>query len=163
MPTLIAPVLLFAIAAPAPDRNVQKLRALRGVWIVTAIESHGKNIAIGEGKEKVPPQTLVLCGERYAFSEHGGTIKLDVFNQAVDLVAAQGRFKNYTFLGIYEHTGETLKIALPNPLLVTARPREFKTQPSTTHSTYTFRRDNVMSKDEVERLLEARMRTLAGR
>ena len=105
---------------------------------------------------------LVIVGNTYSFDyENGtlsGTIKVDP-PETVDLIIKEGLDKGGTLPGLFELTGDTLKLAIPSPLLVrdgktTDRPTALQPGPQTRHMLYTFVRDKTATKEQAKAKLK---------
>src|SRR5262245_34420790 len=134
--------LLLIPVAPAGKADPPKKDAdkLQGVWRVTTIESRGLQIPANQ-LGAADRYTLVIVGTDYAFFAQGGTIKFDPAKKEVDFTVTDGRYKGATVLGIYDLTGDTLKVAMSSPLRNDPRPTELKPGARAGHALYTFERD----------------------
>src|SRR5207253_69953 len=106
---------------PKGEEAKKELAKLQGVWKLTSRELRGR-------QSRAPAQladryTLVVVGDSYVFLTHAGSFKLDAAKRpsAVDFAVTVGRYDGQKFPGIYELTGNTLRLALPP---VTARDAE---------------------------------------
>src|SRR5947208_15409725 len=113
--------LMFLLLCPAVPLDAKgedlprELTKLQGIWKPTALESRGTELPV-ERLGTSGRYTLVIVGNGYALSTHGGTLKIDATKQAVDLAITDGRYKGTTLLGLYELKDNTLRLALPSPL-----------------------------------------------
>ena len=106
--------------------------------------------------------TLVIVGNGYALSTHGGTVKIDGAKQTVDLAITDGRYKGTTLLGLYELKDNTLRLALPSPLAAGERPTELKATRENGLMVYTFERDPKATKQAAADQLRELRSTLAA-
>src|SRR5687768_17402271 len=139
--------LLLALALGAPAEVGKKddagpkaeLEKLQGVWKLTDRESRGRSFkGVGGGDVN----TLVVSGEAFVLSVYAGTLTVDPVAKTVDLVVTEGLHKGRTVPGLYELSGDTLKLAIPLPGTRAApdRPTELKTAPGSGHVLYSFER-----------------------
>jgi len=150
-----------AVPLDAKGEDVPKeLAKLQGIWKPTALESRGTELPVKQlgtsGR-----YTLVIVGNGYALSTHGGTLKIDATKQTVDLAITDGRYKGTTLLGLYELKDNTLRLALPSPLAAGERPTELKATRENGLMVYTFERDKATKEAAADQLRELRS-TLAA-
>lgn len=133
LPRMLAIVILLsatALSARAQDASAKDLKLMQGSW-------HGEVIEAGGGKpsdkEKEPQVKVVVKGDKYTvffndmkYTE--GTLKLDASQKpkAIDATPSDGPFKDKVQPGIYEITGDEMKIVFAKP--GDERPKEFKTR-----------------------------------
>lgn len=154
-------VVLFCVAALAPvdtprDEDVKKeLARLQGVWKITSREVRGRALP-----NPTPDRyTLVIAGEQCQFYVYGGTVKLEPSRRppTLDLFITDGRYQGRTLPGIYELSGNTLKLALPTSAQrAEQRPAGFTTADATDFTIFTFARDLRATKDTVATELKQR-------
>ena len=107
--TRILPVLLvFAGAARAADSPID------GKWEVVSMTKNGKADDTWAGA------TREHAGDKYMMSKSGGksvsgTMKVSAAHKTIDLMPDEGQYKGKTLAGVYELTGDTLKIAFAEP------------------------------------------------
>ena len=155
-------------SAPAPRESPKDLDKLQGIWKVTAMESRGilRPVAVGNAGQA---RAIVIAGDAFAWTTVAGTLKIDSKKKTVDLVVTEGRYKGEVIPGLYELSGNTLKLAVPSPLVrlgnvrTAERPAELKTGPETRHSLYTFERDVTATKAEAAAKLKERKENVARR
>jgi uncharacterized protein (TIGR03067 family) len=156
-------ILLLVLLAPAPadtkdDPKAQKaaLDKLQGIWKLTALESRGQAMPV-ERIARSDRYTLVVSGDNYVLLTHAGTVKLDPAKKFVDLVISEGRYKGTSSLGIYELSGDKLKIALRAVMRTDAeRPKEFKSGEDGNYAVYEFERQSSKKEDTEAKLKELR-------
>ena len=154
-------------SAPAPRESPKDLDKLQGIWKVTAMESRGilRPVAVGNAGQA---RAIVIAGDAFAWTTVAGTLKIDSKKKTVDLVVTEGRYKGEVIPGLYELSGNTLKLAVPSPLVrlgnvrTAERPAELKTGPETRHSLYTFERDVTATKAEAAAKLKERKENVAA-
>src|SRR5437660_4106273 len=101
-------VALAPVETPKDLDTKAMLEKLQGVWKVTAVESNrGRATFLGGAGGGPAPgaapvarfaahsDTLVIVGNRYAFGQHAGTLKLDLSRRphAVDFEVTAGPYK----------------------------------------------------------------------
>jgi uncharacterized protein (TIGR03067 family) len=151
-----------AVPLDAKGEDVPKeLAKLQGIWNPTAVESRGTPLAAGRLGNSAR-YTLVIVGNGYVLSTHGGTVKIDAAKQTVDLTITDGRYKGTTLLGLYELKDNTLRLALPSPLAAGERPTELKATRENGLMVYTFERDTKATKEAAADQLKELRSTLAG-
>jgi len=107
--TRILPVLLvFAGVARAADGP------LDGKWEVVSITKNGKadDTWVGAVREH--------AGDKYTMAKAGGksvsgTMTVTAAHKTIDMMPNEGQYKGKTLAGVYELTGDTLKIAFAEP------------------------------------------------
>ena len=163
--------LLLALSLGAPveigkdgkgDKAIKEaMEKFQGVWKTTAVESRGR--ATTPAALNSDRYSLVVGGEAYVFLTHAGTVKLDPEKKTIDLVINEGRYKGTTAPGIYELSGDTLKIALAIPSAAGpgARPTELKSSAEARHTLYTFEKDGKATKEQAAAKLKELTGTLA--
>lgn len=159
MHTLLFLALIPSAPAPAEkEKEVPKeLKALQGVWKVTATEQNGRVVTPfgGPGAERPP---LVIVGNEYVFlSNQIGTLKVDPEKKEIDLTGTEGRYKGQTLPGLFEITDDTLKLAIPGvtraaargtPPAAPERPKELKSDAGARVILYTMERDKKATKEQ---------------
>jgi uncharacterized protein (TIGR03067 family) len=160
-------------SAPAPaekEKEVPKeLKALQGVWKVTAIDQNGRPAPAGFGPVTDRPP-LVIVGNEYTFlSNQVGTIKADPEKKEVDLSVTEGRTRGQVFPALFEVSGDTLKLAVPSSTRgapgaarTIERPKELKSEVGSRVTLYTFERDTKATKEQAAaKLKEQKERIVA--
>jgi uncharacterized protein (TIGR03067 family) len=158
--------------APAPaekEMEVPKeLKALQGVWKLTAIEENGK-----EGPEVGPPVTgrppLVVVGDEFVLLNTAGTLKMGREKREIDLTITEGRTKGLVKPSLFELDGDTLKLAIPGPTrrppstkLIFERPKELKSEAGSLVKLCTFERDTKATKEQAAAQLKEQKERVAG-
>ena len=159
----MTPLLLVAllIAAPIPPMPPKVETKLEGVWKATERERSGLQSPLPAGALG-ETYTLVVVGDQYVFQAHGGTIKVDAEKKTLDLTITDGRNANRTIPGIFERTGDTLKIAIPTVISSTDRPTELKTAVGTRYYVYTLERDTKITPEQTSTKLKERREALTA-
>jgi uncharacterized protein (TIGR03067 family) len=116
--TLLYPLVLTASGAPgarADDRaDVEKeLKKFQGTWTFESVVAGGKEVPIAEFKGV----TVTFEGDKYTVKKgdqviQAATQKLDPSKspKTLDVTVAEGPNKGAVMLGIYEISGDTLKV-----------------------------------------------------
>jgi uncharacterized protein (TIGR03067 family) len=145
MPMLLKPIavltlaLLFALAARSGDTKDGK--ALQGTWLPQTAELGGAMFP-DEVRKSIK---LVVKDDKYTVTAgkvvDQGTVKLNpsAKPKAMDLTGTDGPNKGKTFLAIYEHDGDTLRVCYD--LSGKNRPTEFKTKEGTQLFLVTYKRE----------------------
>jgi uncharacterized protein (TIGR03067 family) len=154
MNTLAFLVLSATLALPAGEEKEapKDLDKLQGVWKVTAVNSRGKQMPAA--LFETPTYTLAVVGDRYVFTTHGGTVKLDSAKKTVDLEVTAGRYKGTTLLGRYEIKGDTFTLMLPSPITAAERVPELKAGDDPVAIVYTLQRDAKAGKEQAAAVLK---------
>ncbi len=114
---------------------------LQGTWLPETAELGGKKFP-DEVRKTIK---LVIKGDKYTVNVgtqvDQGTVKLNpsAKPKAMDITGTDGPNKGKTFLAIYEHTGDTLRICYD--LSGKARPTEFKSAEGTQQFLVTYKRE----------------------
>jgi uncharacterized protein (TIGR03067 family) len=125
----LALLLVFpAFSLAAEDEALKKeLERFKGPWIMESIEENG----VKQSGEDIGDNRLMFTDDKYVqqfmkMVVEEGSIKLDPSKKpaTIDLVIASGQDKGKTQLGIYEFSGDVLKICTSRPGNAT-RPMEF--------------------------------------
>jgi uncharacterized protein (TIGR03067 family) len=164
MRTLACVILSAALAVPAGEEKEapKDLDKLQGVWNITAVMSRGSDMTAFVAKTAM--YTLVVAGDHYVFSTHGGTITLDAAKGTVDLDIKSGRYAGNTLLGRYELKGDTLKLILPASVAKPdGRVPELKAGEAHPGLVCTFERDAKATKEQAAAQLKDRTDALPGR
>lgn len=133
--------LLLGAAQNKDDANKKKTDSLEGTWNVTGMERGGQPVPTDEYKGAV----LTIKGDKYNFKSGGesedGTIKLDPAKKpkTIDLAITSGNDKDKNQLGIYEITGDILKVCVTPPGSKD-RPTEFTTKADNAQFIFTLKR-----------------------
>jgi uncharacterized protein (TIGR03067 family) len=143
--------LIAADLGAVPNRPTKKdklkidIKTLQGTWVCVASEFDGQQIA----KETVQQWGLKLVFKETNFTTLNtgntvlmeGTYKLDPAKKpkTIEFVVVSGQSKGETQLGIYELSGDTLKLCCSRPGK-TNRPAEFTTKANTGHKVTVFKR-----------------------
>lgn len=152
-------VLLLTLALGAPveigkkDDKAEKaeLVKLQGIWKLTERQTAANRFPPAKGTAAADRYTLVVGGESYVLSTHAGIIKFDPAKKTVDMTVTEGRYKGTTVPGVYELSGDTLKIALHPPSAARAagdRPKDLTPGGEAAHTLYTFEKDPKATKDD---------------
>jgi uncharacterized protein (TIGR03067 family) len=126
------------IAADNPkDAEIKKdLEHLKGTWIAASYVKDGKPAPEGDLKM----MKLSVAGDQVNFTKgkdvRKSTYKIDPTQKpkSLDIVMVDGPDKGKTLMGIYEITGDDLKICLA--ILDKPRPKEFAAKPETILETW---------------------------
>jgi uncharacterized protein (TIGR03067 family) len=168
MHTLLFLALIPSAPAPAEKDVPKELKALQGVWKITAVEQGGRNAAtFGPAGVDRPP--LVIVGNSYVLANHAGTLKADPDKKEADLSISEGRYKGQTLPALFEVSGDTLKLAVPTLSARTRggkpadleRPKELKSETGTRYMLYTFERDTKATKEQAAAKLKEQKERLA--
>ena len=163
-------VLALALGAPVEigkdgkgDKATREaMEKLQGVWKATAVESLGR--ALPPATVNSDRYTLVVDGDAYVLLTHAGTVKLDPAKKTIDLIITEGRYKGTTAPGLYELSGDTLKIALAvpsTPARALARPTDLKASAEARHTLYTFEKDGKATREQAAARLKNLTETVA--
>lgn len=164
---------LLALTLGAPveigkkDDKAEKaeLEKLQGIWKLAERQTAGAKFPPSRAAAAADRHTLVVGGESYVLSTHAGTIKFDPAKKTCDMTVTEGRYKGTTVPGIYELSGDTLKIALHPPSPVRAggdRPKALPPEGEALHTLYTFEKDPKATKDEAAAKLKELKSALPG-
>jgi uncharacterized protein (TIGR03067 family) len=152
MNALLIALTLFSPADARKDDDAKKeLANLQGVWKPTSVDSAGRQIA-GERLTATARYTLVIAGNGYALGATAGIVTLDPAQHHIDLVVTDGRTKGATLRGLYELTGDTLKLTTASGFQPEERPKELKAGAG--QILYTFERDTKATKEQAEAKLK---------
>jgi uncharacterized protein (TIGR03067 family) len=133
--TLLCTFVLTASAGPGarPDDKadvVKELKKFQGTWTFESVEAGGKE----EPAAAFKGMTITFEGDRYTVKNGDeviqvGTQKLDPSRspKTIDVTVAEGLNKGAVMLGIYEVSGDTLKVCFDAE--GKKRPTEFKSAP----------------------------------
>jgi len=135
------------IADDPKDAAVKKeLEQLKGNWAATSYVKDGKPAP----EQDLKMIKLSIAGDRVTFTKgkdvRKSTYKLDPTQKpkALDIVMIEGPDKGKTLLGIYEVTGDDLRICLA--ILDKPRPKEFAAKPETILETWKREKAPVAAK-----------------
>jgi uncharacterized protein (TIGR03067 family) len=154
---------LFTIAAPVPqDAKKAEASKIDGVWRVKQRESRGNLVKTTNAL--IATYTLYINNGEYCFRTHTGTIAVDADKKTLDMKVTDGPYKDAICLGLFERTGDTLKVALPlNPQPNQERPAELKTGPQTSYYVFTFELDKTVTAEQAAaKIKEEKTRLTAG-
>jgi uncharacterized protein (TIGR03067 family) len=105
-----------AVSAGRSAQDKKDADKLEGKWVVVSVERDGK------ADDTLKGAIRVHKGNQYALTPKdgktiAGAFKIDPSKKpaTMDLTPADGRYKDKTLLGIYELTGDTLKICFAEP------------------------------------------------
>jgi uncharacterized protein (TIGR03067 family) len=121
-----------ATGAPADDKaDVQKeLKKFEGTWTFESVEAGGNEVSAAQFKG----MTVTFKGDKYTVKKgdeviQAATQKLDPSKspKTLDVTVAEGPNKGVVMLGIYEISGDTLKVCFDPE--GKKRPTEFKSAP----------------------------------
>jgi uncharacterized protein (TIGR03067 family) len=128
-------ILVFAASggtgALADDKAevAKELKKFQGTWTFESVETGGKEIPAAEFKGI----TVTLDGDKYSVKKgdevvEAGTQKLDPSRspKTLDVMVTEGSNKGAVILGIYEISGDTLKVCFDPE--GKKRPTQFKTE-----------------------------------
>src|SRR5262249_30064447 len=113
--TLLCPLVLAAYGARADDKaDVRKeLKKFEGTWTFESFEAGGKKLSADPFKGR----TVTFEGDKYSVKrgdevEEAATAKLDPSKspKTLDVKVTDGPNKGAVMLGIYEISGDTLKV-----------------------------------------------------
>jgi uncharacterized protein (TIGR03067 family) len=128
MLVLLAAGLLFGVGTAQEDAGKQELAKIQGTWTYVSFEEDGKPLP----PEQVNSMTITFGGDRYVVRQgdkvlRAGTHRFDPTKtpRAVDATLKEGPGKGTTQLGIYELSGDTLRVCYSTT--GKDRPTEFKT------------------------------------
>lgn len=133
----------YLLSSPARTTADDKDSAPKtdGVWIPTSGELGGNKFP----DEVLKSIKLVIEGEKYTVTvgktTDKGTVKRDTKTKpmSIDIAGTEGPNKDKTILGIYELSGDTLKVCYD--LSGKARPTAFETKPNTQLFLVTYKRE----------------------
>jgi uncharacterized protein (TIGR03067 family) len=143
MKMLFLGILFVALtaSAAAQDPASDDLKRLQGTWRMTSVVIDGKKVH----EDDLKHMTVIFRGDTYIVKNEGkevekGTQKLDPTKtpRAIDAHVLEGADKGKDQLGIYELTGDTLKICFAAP--GQERPKEFSSHPGSKHEYGVFQR-----------------------
>lgn len=160
MTSLACLLLTTSLAVPVPDRKEPPKDAekIQGVWTPTAAESRGT--ALPAALLQSNRFQLIVDGDQYVFSTHGGKLKLDPTNGTADLTVQNGRNAGRTLPGRYKFDGDTLQLVLPSSITSTVRPAFPMPGQRSAAAVYTFRRNAALTKEKAAALLKERTAAL---
>jgi uncharacterized protein (TIGR03067 family) len=127
--TLLCSLSLTTIGARADDKaDVEKeLKKFQGTWTFESVEADGKEQPAAQYKE----MTLTFEGDKHTVKKgdeviQAGTQKIDPTKspKTIDVTMTEGPNKGAILLGIYEISGDTLKVCFDPE--GKKRPTEFK-------------------------------------
>jgi uncharacterized protein (TIGR03067 family) len=106
-------------ARTSPEKqSAPEQKGLDGTWKVVSIGGNGKTLP----SEKIGDMKVHIAGQQYSTSKGGkemeqATMTSDPSKQpkTIDLAFTKGELKGQTILGIYEVTGNTLRLAFAEP------------------------------------------------
>jgi uncharacterized protein (TIGR03067 family) len=152
--TLAVVLCVAALAAAGadekPDPARKEAERLRDVWRLVAVERAGvKEPRPKRGEE---PRILTFDGDKFALKRgdavlQAGTRKLDPTKtpKALALAVAEGEGKGTTQLGVYDLTGDTLKVCLDPQ--GKKRPAGFETAPESGYTLFVLQRERQAGVD----------------
>ena len=133
--TLLSTLVLTASGGPGARTDDQadvekELKKFQGTWTFESVEVGGKEVPAAEFKGI----TVTFEGDKYTVKKGdevilAGTQKLDPSKspKTIDVTVAEGLNKGAVMLGIYEISGDTLKVCFDPE--GKKRPTEFKSAP----------------------------------
>jgi uncharacterized protein (TIGR03067 family) len=161
-------------SAPAPpekEKEVPKeLKALQGVWKITAVEQNGRPAAAGFAPVTDRPPLVVVGNEFVMLGTQVGTVKADPEKKEIDLTVTDGRSKGQVLPCLFEVSDGTLKLAIPSATRAARggapatleRPKELKSEAGSRVALYTFERDTKATKEQAAaKLKEQKERIVA--
>jgi uncharacterized protein (TIGR03067 family) len=117
-------VVVMTSLAVAQDAVKKDRGALQGKWTIVSVERDGK------AQDNFKDGIRVFQGDKYTITTKSGTTLTGTFQldpskspKAMDMMPGEGQFKGKTLQGIYELTGDTLKICFAEP--GKDRPKDF--------------------------------------
>jgi uncharacterized protein (TIGR03067 family) len=123
---------LLTAAEPKDEKKVDpEAKSMDGTWELVSAELGGQKLP----DEIVKTFSLMMKDGKYTVKSGGpddkGTVKYDATKKPkeLDVIGEEGPNKGKTFLAIYEHDGDALKVCYD--LEGKKRPTEFKTETST--------------------------------
>src|SRR5258707_405412 len=144
--TILTASLLIAADNPKEEATKKDLEQLKGTWVATSYVKDMKPAAEADLKM----MKLAVAGDQVTFTKgkdlRKSTYKLDPTQKpkAVDIVMIDGPDKDKTLQGIYEISGDELKICLA--ILDKPRPKEFAAKPETILETWKREKAPVAAK-----------------
>jgi uncharacterized protein (TIGR03067 family) len=133
--------LALAAGVAAEDTGKADLKRLEGTWRMTSVEIDGKKIP----PDDLKPMSVVFRGDTYTVKNDDkevekGTQKLDPSQtpKTIDAHVVEGSDKGKDQLGIYELSGDTLKVCFA--AAGQERPKEFASKPGSKHEFGIFQR-----------------------
>lgn len=149
-PAASAPSQRPAASTPAPA----ELERLQGEWIVVSEEYKGKPIPDGEIQRQA--KTLVFDGDRLIFNRQGkdrtltsvGTVR--VVPLSIDFTGTDYFGQPREFRGIFELTGDTLRLAYPNTNTGLVRPTAFASSANSDTLVIVARRKTTVPSESAE-------------
>ncbi len=158
---LLALAALAPVDTPREEEIKKELAKLHGVWKLMSRESRGRVMAT-----PTPDRYgLVISGDACVFYLYGGVIKIDPSKlpRTIDLSINNGRYAGRNMLGVYELSGDVLKLALPSSAArADPRPAAVKSDETSMHILYTFQRDAKVAKEAVAAELKQKTAGLAA-
>jgi uncharacterized protein (TIGR03067 family) len=130
--------LTAAVFAQNPGRN--DAEKLKGTWNVVACEKDGKKEAVSATKPAhvvITPESVTVRAKDWT---EGMTYRVDPSKRpaAIDFKVTKGEDKGKTAKGIYELTGDELKICFAHPGM--ERPRDFSTKAGSQEMCFVLKR-----------------------
>jgi uncharacterized protein (TIGR03067 family) len=106
-----------AVTAAGDEKAKQALSKLGGTWVAQSREYEGKV----ESKSDLKGLTLVISGDKFAFTSDGGkpglkgrlAVDPTTNPKGVDVIVTDKEGKESVIRGIYELDGDTLRSAVP--------------------------------------------------
>jgi uncharacterized protein (TIGR03067 family) len=144
--TILTASLLIAADNPKDEAIKKDLEQLKGTWVATSYVKDMK--AAAEADLKM--MKLAVAGDQVTFTKgkdlRKSTYRLDPTQKpkTVDIVMIDGPDKDKTLQGIYEISGDELKICLA--ILDKPRPKEFAAKPETILETWKREKAPVAAK-----------------
>jgi len=137
--TLVVLAAGFLVAADEPkdDAVKKEWKALQGNWTVVSIEVNGTKVP----EDKIGGREAAFKGDQYSIHDFRLVVKIDPTKKpkTMDMDGKDGNGKPLSMTGIYELSGDTLKICFAKPG-TKERPVQFKTRPKTGESLIVYKR-----------------------
>jgi uncharacterized protein (TIGR03067 family) len=140
---LIVIVMFVANSTFAQDDAArEELKKLQGSWIRTSFSADGKTEDDGD---RPADKAVYLNIKGNLFHNQKFTIDVSKSPRHIDIIDVGPKGKQFTLPGIYEVTGDVLKICLPFPFEgktegLQKRPTEFVTKAGENHVVEVYRR-----------------------
>jgi uncharacterized protein (TIGR03067 family) len=138
---LLAVGLLMAAAARQARATDKDVDGIQGAWVPLSIQIDGRQL----DKDELGEIKMRIKGNRYTVTNgtqvaDQGSFKLDATRKprAIDTMPGQGPDKGKTMPGIYELSGDTLKICVAVP--GKERPGEFASKAGSDQVLYVLKR-----------------------
>jgi uncharacterized protein (TIGR03067 family) len=141
---------------------VEQLRALEGTWLFTSLEVEGSGLSTSVFSSS----RFILDGDRFRMESIEATyegifdIDVEVTPYTIDIDFVEGPEAGHSSYGIYELTGDDLKICLG--LTGSPRPFDFRTTAGSGHALETLRRGDMANRSAAASELSIQEEVLAS-